>query len=460
MNEPESTTSSASEIPDENRPPIVAAQSPFLRAPEGARTIFLVTFAAACGPLAAGLFLFGWRAASVAALSIFGCAVIERIYYGVTRVPALLGRSHAWLTGLLLALTLPAFVDWYIPLIAAAFAIIVGKAIFGGVGHFLWQPALVGRLAVTVLFPAELSIPFAQFPSDWPILASNRVLRVEADVRNAGRVENYRRWRRARAAEGYDAILITRPTLLLARLTRGEGPYYGALAFVDLDAAQTKGDLRLPDEYAEDLSTLPEAPLPEAPEAITPPATGPPRPRPAALLQLPPLNDMLYGARPGGIGETSIVIIVVAGLYLVYRNYVKAQLPLAFIASAWCVVAIAPIYLEGPAGTIRELWLPLLTSEGLDVGFTYVNYQLFSCELFLAAFFLSTEMTSRPVTTGGQVIFGIGCGAGAMLLKLYMDVPIPCYMAVLAMNTLTPTIEALWRPRVLGQGFWSRWFAR
>ena len=59
-------------------------------------------------------------------------------------------------------------------------------------------------------------------------------------------------------------------------------------------------------------------------------------------------------------------------------------------------------------------------------------------------------MTSRPVTTGGQVLFGIACGAGAMVLQLYTDVSIPCYMAVLAMNTLTPTIDSLWRPRVFG----------
>ena len=62
----------------------------------------------------------------------------------------------------------------------------------------------------------------------------------------------------------------------------------------------------------------------------------------------------------------------------------------------------------------------------------------------------SIEMTCRPVTTGGQVLFGIGCGAGAMLLQLYTTVSVPCYMAVLAMNTFTPTIDRIWRARVFG----------
>jgi electron transport complex protein RnfD len=93
---------------------------------------------------------------------------------------------------------------------------------------------------------------------------------------------------------------------------------------------------------------------------------------------------------------------------------------------------------------------PLLR-EGLDVGFTYVNYQILSGGVLLAAFFLATEMTSRPITGGGQVIFGILGGAAAMLLKLYFDTAIPAYLAVLIANTATPTIDWLWRGRAFGQ---------
>ena len=59
-------------------------------------------------------------------------------------------------------------------------------------------------------------------------------------------------------------------------------------------------------------------------------------------------------------------------------------------------------------------------------------------------------MTSRPVTSGGQMLFGLGAGAAAMLLRLYTDVPVPAYMAVLLMNTFTPVIDTIWRPRVMG----------
>jgi len=379
-------------------------EAPFLHAPERVSTIYSVTFVAALGPLAAGGVFFGWRAGLVAVISIASCVAMEKMTYWVTRTPALLGRSHAYLTGLLLALTLPAFVPWYVPVVASAFAIILGKAVFGGVGHFLWQPALVGRLAVSVMLPAA-----AINPATWPILTQDRL--VVGDIRRAKHVGDYRRWAGQPAPAGADAMLVTPPADTLAPLTSPAEPAFSALVF------SPKGRL------------------------------GPKGP---ALMQLPPINELVYGARPGGIGETSAIVILAAGMYLVYRHYVKGLLPLAMVLAAWATVAVAPIQLAGPGGTTRAVFLPLL-AEGLDVGFTYVNYQILSSELLLAAFFLAPEMTSRPITGGGQVIFGVGCGVIAMLLKLYLRLPIPCYTAVLAMNTFTPLIDALWRPRVLGQ---------
>jgi electron transport complex protein RnfD len=347
--------------------------------------------------------LFGWRAAGVTILAVGSCAALEKAYYRCTRTPALLGRSHAYLMGLLLALTLPAFVPWYVPVVAAVFAIIVGKAIFGGVGHFLWQPALVGRLAVAVIFPATMN------PATWPVLASNRLL--VGDVCLSRPMADYRRWSAQPAPPGADAFALTRPANVLGGLTTAAAPAFAGLA------------------------TKPE---------------GTPRGRGLALTHLPPMTALLYGTTPGGIGETCTVVIVLAAVYLVYRGYVKWQLPTAIVLSAAAVVAVAPIYLAGAGQDVRTVWLPLL-AEGADVGLTYVSFQLLSGELLLAAVFLATEMTSRPVTTGGQVIFGIGCGVIGAVLKLYLQVPIPFYMGVLAMNTFTPVIDSLWRPRVLGQ---------
>jgi electron transport complex protein RnfD len=402
-------------------------QAPLLRAPEKIRTIFVVTTAAASLPLAAGFLYFGYHAVFVAALAIVSCVAMEWLYFRVTHSPALFGRTHAYLTGVLLALTLPPFIPWYIVIIAAAFAILVGKAVFGGVGHFLWQPALVGRFAVAVIVPALAQLPLVGDagkpmtlnPAQWPLLAQDHLLLGDLHDVAEDRLYPYRGWKSRSAPSGADGFSLEHPSAMLAPLTRGEEPAYSALA-------------------------RPRADIPNR--------------KPAVLTLLPPINDLLLGARPGGIGETCIVIILVAGLYLVYRNYVKWQLPFAFLLSAALVAAIAPVQFAGPNRTVEWVWFPMF-SEGLDVGFTYVCYQILSGAMLLAAFFFATEMTSSPVTTGGQVIFGVGCGVLAMLLQLYYDTAIPAYLAVLAMNTLAPSIDAIWLPRVFGQKHfeWLYW---
>ena len=70
-------------------------------------------------------------------------------------------------------------------------------------------------------------------------------------------------------------------------------------------------------------------------------------------------------ARPGGLGETCAVVIVVAGLYLVYRNYVKWQLPVAFLVSACAVVAVAPVFLAGPTDRMGNVTTVMMDSQAL-----------------------------------------------------------------------------------------------
>jgi len=199
---------------------------------------------------------------------------------------------------------------------------------------------------------------------------------------------------------------VRRPDAVLAGLTDPDGPHYSGLA-THADAAA---------------------------------------PYPVVMAHLPPLGDLLTGARPGGIGETCAMIIVVCGVYLIYRNYIKWQLPVAMILTAAVVAALAPIHLTANPESLGAWRMFPVAIEGPDVGITYVFCQLLSCELLLAAFFFATEMTSRPITTGGQVIFAMGCGLIGMVLKLYVDMPIPFYAAVLIMNTFSLRLDSIWHP--------------
>ncbi len=368
--------------------------APFIHLPEASKNIYMIIFIAACFPLAAGIVFFGWRALIVVVLSVAGCVITESAYYRITQTPAMHGRMHGAVTGLLLGLTLPATVPWYVPITAAVFAIIIGKALFGGMGHFLWQPALVGRLAVTVIFAPPLFPTNLVASENWPVLAQNRI--ILGDVCNAGSVENYHHWRGTFAPSNHDAIKSPRPRKILRRLT---------------------------------LATD------RPPDSVT-----------AVIRHMPPAEEIIFGAHGGGIGETCAIVIVLSGLYLIHRNYVRGYLPGMFILSAAVTAAIAPI--RTAAGLSSWQWWPI-TAEGLDVGVTYVAYHLSCGELLLAGWFLATEMTSRPVTASAQAIFGALCGAAAILMRLYLDFPIPAYAAVLLGNTFTPLLDAAIRPRAL-----------
>ena len=224
-------------------------------------------------------------------------------------------------------------------------------------------------------------------------------------------VDEFREWRGHATPIRKDAFLVTRPEATLAALTRGKAQF----------------------------------------TAIARSQVGAPHPQKVALMDMPSLPNVLTGAIPGSIGETSAVLIVIAGLYLVYRNFVRWQLPAAIVLSAGLTAAIAPVQLMG----LRpySAWWPVAI-EGLDAGIIYVTYQVGTGGLMLTAFFLATEMTTRPTTRDGQIIFGIGIGVLAMLLRLYTNVPVPCFVAVLIMNSFTQTIDRVWRPRVLGRPRW------
>lgn len=386
--------------------------APFIRSPERSNTIFAVMTAAACLPLLGGIFFFGTHAILVAALSVASCVFFERMYYRVTSSPALLGKGHGYLTGVLLALTLPAFTPWWAVIMAGGFAIIVGKAAFGGVGHYIWPPALIGRLAITVLLPV-IGMSAALTPDNWPLLSQSDAILGNISNTSEISLQDYQGWKETPTPEGASGFAMEHPSAAMfgiSDMSDSSEPRYSSLGLIRNDINNCK---------------------------------------PTLLSTLPPLRDMLIGARPGGLGETSALLIIAAGIYLIYRHYVKWQLPVAMLVAAWIVAAVAPIRLSGPGGVDEIVRYPLF-SGSVEVGFTYVNYQLFSGDILLCAFILATDMTSRPVRTGGQFIFGLLAGAAAMLLKLYVNTPIPAYIAVLAMCCFTPVIDSLWRPRVLG----------
>lgn len=100
----------------------------------------------------AGIILFGARAFLVIALSVASCIFFEFIYNLIVKKEQTVGDLSAAVTGLLLALNLPANIPLWQCMVGSAFAIVVVKCLFGGIGANLVNPAITARVFMLVSF--------------------------------------------------------------------------------------------------------------------------------------------------------------------------------------------------------------------------------------------------------------------------------------------------------------------
>jgi len=104
------------------------------------------------------VYLFGWLAAFLITFCIFACLLTEYICLKLMQQPMKrVWDGSAALTGLLLALVLPAAVPWWMALFASIFAILITKQLYGGLGHNLFNPALAARVVLLISFPLHMT---------------------------------------------------------------------------------------------------------------------------------------------------------------------------------------------------------------------------------------------------------------------------------------------------------------
>jgi electron transport complex protein RnfD len=107
---------------------------------------------------AAGVFIFGIRALLVIILSIASAMITEAIILGMRKKDTnAVWDGSALLTGLLLAYNMPPQVPLWMPVIGSFFAVAIGKQVFGGLGHNLFNPALVGRAFLMISWPVYMT---------------------------------------------------------------------------------------------------------------------------------------------------------------------------------------------------------------------------------------------------------------------------------------------------------------
>lgn len=101
---------------------------------------------------------YGWSEILVLSTSVASCLLVELfITRFLLKKPSAISDCSALVTGILLALNLPATTPWWVVFIGAVVAIGVAKMTFGGLGQNLFNPALVGRVFLLISFPTYMT---------------------------------------------------------------------------------------------------------------------------------------------------------------------------------------------------------------------------------------------------------------------------------------------------------------
>jgi len=106
---------------------------------------------------AASLYFFGLSALLVMLYCTLGCLAAEALSCKLQGQKQTLVDGSAALTGILLALNLPASSPWWLALFGSAVAILIGKQVYGGLGHNPFNPALVARVVLLISFPVQMT---------------------------------------------------------------------------------------------------------------------------------------------------------------------------------------------------------------------------------------------------------------------------------------------------------------
>jgi len=138
---------------------------------------------------------------------------------------------------------------------------------------------------------------------------------------------------------------------------------------------------------------------------------------------LPDLWHMFLGVHGGCIGETSELMLLIGGLYLIARRVISWHAPVTFIGTVFVLTALI--------GNV-----PM--------------YHLLSGGLFLGAIFMATDYVTTPLTNPGRIIFGAGAGALTVIIRLYGSYPEGVSFAILLMNMITPYLNKLTYRKALG----------
>jgi len=256
----------------------VMLSPPHAHGGDSIRLVMLTVILALLPATMVSVYLFGWLAVLLIVTCMATALLTEALCLKWMKRPlsALLDNSAA-LTGLFLALTLPAAVPWWMAVLASVFAIVLGKQIYGGLGYNIFNPALSARIILLISFPLHMTtwiVPMSAAEPALNLYDFSLCLHFFLAGRDALKV-------------GFDAISMASP-----------------LGYVKTEA--TLGVPVVEAVMAYDYSYL------------------------VAFL----------GFEAGSIGETSALALLIGGIFLLARHTITWHIPFSYIATVMLLAGL------------------------------------------------------------------------------------------------------------------------
>ena len=137
---------------------LIIKSSPHFRDRDSVPKLMYAVVLSLLPAVAASLYFFRLRALLLYIACIAACLATEAVFLKVRKKPmSALWDGSVLITGLLLAMTLPPGLSLELAVIGSVAAVAVGKQFFGGLGHNIFNPALVGRAFLQTAFPVAMT---------------------------------------------------------------------------------------------------------------------------------------------------------------------------------------------------------------------------------------------------------------------------------------------------------------
>ncbi len=145
-------------------------------------------------------------------------------------------------------------------------------------------------------------------------------------------------------------------------------------------------------------------------------------------------QDMMFGSIPGSLGEVAALMLILGGVYLLWRKVISWHIPVAVLGS---MAVVAALY----SATTGYLPLEVL-------GFS--AFHILAGGALLGAIFMATDYSSSPMSHKAMLIYGVGIGVITMFIRLWGAYPEGMSFAILIMNSCVPLLNKYIKPKRFG----------